>query len=121
MTFRDTYLERSRPKIFQISSWIPRGALAVRLCGRWSSSGSDSEPSLVGGGDRGRLFDGGAFEPKVLFLVCDEGRRGCLLPTEAVLGAVLGVDLNEEKDGVLERGGWGDDDFLVVDDVPLGC
>lgn len=54
-----------------------------------------------------------------LFLVCDEGRGVCLVPTEEAFGAVLGVGRIEEKEGVLERGGRGDDDFLVVDDIAL--
>lgn len=45
ITFCDMYLERSRPKIFQISSWIPLETPAARLWGRRSYSESESDPS----------------------------------------------------------------------------
>jgi len=65
------------------------------------------------------LFDGGALEPKVVFLVSDE-ERGYLAPREEALGAVLAVDRNDDKEDVLETVGRGDDGFFVPDDIVSG-
>jgi len=78
-------------------------------------SDSDSDPSYCDGGDRARLFGGGLLEPEVVLMFSEA--RGCLVPREDVFGAVLGMDRKDDKDGVVETEGWGDKDFLVVDDT----
>ena len=112
ITFRDMYLERSRPKIFQISSWMPPEAPAARLGGRLSYSESDPDPSYLDGDECARLVGACVLEPVVILLFSGAG-RGNLVPWEETFEAVLGVDSEEENEGVLETVGRGDDDLVV--------
>jgi len=58
-------------------------------------------------------------KPAVILLVSGAG-RGNLVPWEETFEVVLGVESEEEYEGVLETVGRGDDDFLFADGIVSG-